>query len=184
MSWKDKIYFFLAGQPSTTSFAILVWWHSKGHLGYCSSLYDSPFLLWSGLYPWMYTSTRKMDVSSSSTNLGNIPKSYSAPPQVTSEKRANQRSWWYGTKSVWDAIRSSPGASPPESVVEPGGMSKAPVSVRDRLSPTREGKLQCKVCLHVHLEQGRMLPLETSQGCGCRFFLSYRWELIVPEPLP
>ena len=24
-----------------------------------------------------------------------------------------QRSWWYGTKSVWDAIRSTPGASPP-----------------------------------------------------------------------
>ena len=28
------------------------------------------------------------------------------------------------------------------SVVEPGGMSKAPASARDRLSPTREGKLR------------------------------------------
>ena len=42
----------------------------------------------------------------------------------------------------------------PASVVEPGGMSMAPASVRDRLSPTRKGKLWCKVCLHPHLEQG------------------------------
>ena len=42
----------------------------------------------------------------------------------------------------------------PALVVEPGGMCKAPVSVRDRLSPTREGKLWWKVYLHSHLEQG------------------------------
>ena len=42
----------------------------------------------------------------------------------------------------------------PASVVEPGGMSMAPALVRDRLSPTRKGKLWCKVCLHPHLEQG------------------------------
>ena len=69
------------------------------------------------------------------------------------------------------------------SVVEPGGVSKVPASVRDRLSLSREGKLQCKVCLHPHQEQGRMLPVEKSHGCGCHFFLSYRWELAVPEPL-
>ena len=60
------------------------------------------------------------------------------------------------------------------SVVEPGGMSKAPVSVRDRLSPTREGKLWWKVGLESHLEQGGMPLMERSHGCGCRFFLSYR----------
>ena len=42
----------------------------------------------------------------------------------------------------------------PISVVEPGGMSRSPPSVRDRLSPTREGKLWCKVCLHPRVEQG------------------------------
>ena len=31
VAWgKKKNHFFLIGQPSTTSFAILVWWHSKG----------------------------------------------------------------------------------------------------------------------------------------------------------
>ena len=40
----------------------------------------------------------------------------------------------------------------PALVVEPGGMSMVPVSVRDRLSLTREGKLSCKICLHPHLE--------------------------------
>ena len=47
----------------------------------------------------------------------------------------------------------------PVSVVEPGGTSRSP-AVRDRLSPTRKGKLWCKVCLHPHLEQGGMSPVE------------------------
>ena len=71
----------------------------------------------------------------------------------------------------------------PASVIEPGGKSKMPASVRDRLCPTREGKLWWRVCLHPHLEQGRTLLVEKSHGCGCCFFLSYRWELAVPEPL-
>ena len=71
----------------------------------------------------------------------------------------------------------------PSSVEEPGGMSKAPVWVRDRLRLTREKKLQWKVCLHPHLEQGGMPLMERSHGCGCCFFLSYRWELAVPKPL-
>ena len=66
--------------------------------------------------------------------------------------------------------------------VEPGGTSKTPASVRDRLSPTREGKLQWRVCLHTHLEQGRTILAET-HGFGCLFFLSYSWKLAVPEPL-
>ena len=48
----------------------------------------------------------------------------------------------------------------PTSVVELGGMSMAPASVRDRLSPTREGNLLYKVCLHPHLEQGGKPPVE------------------------
>ena len=45
-------------------------------------------------------------------------------------------------------------------MVELGGTSMSPASVRDRLSPTRQGKLWCKVCLHPHLEQGGMPPVE------------------------
>ena len=86
-------------------------------------------------------------------------------------------------KSTWDAIRSTPGTSPPHLGVEPGGMSKVPALIRDKLSPTREGKLGWKVCLHPYLEQGGTPLAERSHGCGCRFFLSYRWELAVPEPL-
>ena len=51
--------------------------------------------------------------------------------------------------------------------------------VRDRLRLTREGTLQCKVCLHPHLEQRGIPPVEKSHSCGCCFFLSYRWELAV-----
>ena len=48
----------------------------------------------------------------------------------------------------------------PTSVVELGGMSMAPESVRDRLSLTREGTLYWRVCLHPHLEQGGSPPVE------------------------
>ena len=48
----------------------------------------------------------------------------------------------------------------PTSVVEPGGLSKAPASVRDRPSPIREGKRQWEVCLYPQLEQGGIPPLE------------------------
>ena len=37
--------------------------------------------------------------------------------------------------------------------------------------------------LHPHLEQGGMPPVERNHSCGCCFFLCYRWELAVPEPL-
>ena len=44
--------------------------------------------------------------------------------------------------------------------VELRGTSMVPMSVRDRLSPTREGKFWCKVCLHPHLELGGTPPVE------------------------
>ena len=59
--------------------------------------------------------------------------------------------------SILDAIRSTPVHLHPTLVVEPGRMRKEPVSVRDRLNLTR-WKLQCKVCLHPHIEQGGMPP--------------------------
>ena len=88
-----------------------------------------------------------------------------------------------GNKSVWVAIRPTAGASPPTLVVEPGGTSKTPVSVRDRQS-----------------DQGRRASVESLSTLPSRagrdtsggkkpwlwmllFFLSYRWELTVPEPL-
>ena len=71
------------------------------------------------------------------------------------------------------------------SVVEPRGMNKSPVSIRVRLSLAREEKLQWKVCLHLHLEQGGTSPVEGSKGAGHCSFLSYRWELLkVPDSHP
>ena len=90
-------------------------------------------------------------------------------------------------KSIWDAIRSTSGAS--LSCLNGRmsglmGMSKVPVSVRDGLSQTRKEKLLWKVCLHPHLKQGGTPPVEKSHGCRCCFFLSYRWELAVPRTTP
>ena len=55
----------------------------------------------------------------------------------------------------------------PTSMVELGGTNMAPALERDRLSPTREEKLQCKVCLHPYLEQGGAPLVERGTG---RFF--------------
>ena len=63
--------------------------------------------------------------------------------------------------SVWKAIWSTPVYL--HFISKQGGTSTEPVSVRGRLSLTREGKLQCKVCLHLHLEQGGMPPVERWQ---------------------
>ena len=45
----------------------------------------------------------------------------------------------------------------PVLVVELVGTTMMPASAKDRLCLTRKEKLQCKVCLHPHLEQGGML---------------------------
>ena len=66
----------------------------------------------------------------------------------------------------------------PASLVEPGGMTKVPVWVRDRLSPAKERKRQWKVCLHPHVEQGGMPPMEGSKGASHCFFLSYKGEVL------
>ena len=68
-----------------------------------------------------------------------------------------QRSWWYGTKSIWDAIRSAPGASPP---CLNGGVRKAEgTCVVKGQTKTDQGWIALwRVCLHPHLEQ-RGMPL-------------------------
>ena len=71
-------------------FCFHVYWRGgtqKGHLGCCSSLYNSPLLLRSGLCSGMYVGTRNTDASPRSPSLGNILGNYSAPPRVASEKK-------------------------------------------------------------------------------------------------
>ena len=85
-----------------------------------------------------------MDVPPSGLSLGDIPEGYSVPPWVAPEEKGNQgkvlivRNW----TSIWDAIRSTPGASPPRLGGRTGrDDSKTPASVRDRLTLAREGSL-------------------------------------------
>ena len=143
----------------------------------------------------MCPDTHDMDASPTGTSLGDILESSPASPWVASEKRENQRKGKIkekrkSKKGLGGLELSQFGMSSglflvhlhPALEVEPGGTSKTPASVRDRLSPTREGKLQWRVCLHTHLEQGRTILAET-HGFGCLFFLSYSWKLAVPEPL-
>ena len=128
--------------------------------------YESPFLLWSGPYSGMCPGTRKMDASPRSPSLGNIPGNYSGKSnQGLGGMELNQSGMPPGLALVH---------LHPTSVVDPGGTSKTPASVRDRLSPAREGKLPWRVCLHPHLEQRGTPLVERSHGCGCRLFLSYR----------
>ena len=99
-------------------------------------------------------------------------------------KRGNQgkvlivRNW----TSIWDAIRPTPGASPPLLSGRTGrDDSETPVSVRDRLTLAREGSLVEDLSPH-HLERGGTPLVEKSHCTGHCFFLSYKWELTVPEP--
>ena len=68
----------------------------KGHLGYCSSLYDSLLLLRSGLYSGMYIGTRNMDTSPRSPTFGNIPGKLlcSTPGGIRGNGKTKHRCWW------------------------------------------------------------------------------------------
>ena len=164
-SSRTKITLFLLAnlpQPLLLSH-MLAWWHPEGTSWLLFVPYDSPFLRQSGLYSGMCPGTRKMDVSPRSPSLGNIPGNYSGKSnQGLGGMELNQSRIPSGVPLMH--LHSA-------STVELGGMNKVPVSVRDRLSPTREGKLRWRVCLHLHLEQGRMLLVQRSHGCECHFIL-------------
>ena len=70
-----------------------------------------PVSLWSRIYSGSCTGTQVTNVSPRSFSLGGIPEAYSDCTQVASEasKVLMVRNW----TSVWDAIRSTPGAPPP-----------------------------------------------------------------------
>ena len=132
----------------------------------------------------MGTGTGKMDASFSSPSLGNIPGELLCYTLGGIREKGKSNKGLGGMELNQSGM---PSGLPlvhlhPTSVVEPGGTSKTPVLVKDRLSPAREGKLQWRVLSTPHLEQGKMLLVEKSYGCGCCFFFSYRWELAIPEP--
>ena len=115
-------------------------------------------LLWSGIYSGLCTGTEVMNVSPSGLSLGGIPEGYSdcTPGGIRGTQGFNGKD----LDISLGCHQASLVQLHPASVVEPGGTRKVPASVRDRLSPTREGKLWCTVCLHPHLEQGGTPPVE------------------------
>ena len=74
--------------------------------------------------------------------------------------------------SVRDAIRSTPGASPPHLSGRTGRDEYGACISKGQTSLTREGKLWCKVCLQPHVEQGGTPLVERLRWS--LFFLSYR----------
>ena len=60
-----------------------------------------------------------------------------APRMASEQARLKVKSWTSGR----DAIRSTPGTSPPHLGGRTETVKMAPASVRDRLSPTRKEKL-------------------------------------------
>ena len=114
-------------------------------------------LLWSGIYSGLCTGTEVMNVSPSGLSLGGNPEGYSdcTLGGIRGKKGFNGEELDISLGCHLPLVHLHP-----TSVVELGGMSMAPASVRDRLSPTREGNLLYKVCLHPHLEQGGKPPVE------------------------
>ena len=124
-----------------------------------------PVLLWSGIYSGSCTGTQVTNVSPSGLAGEAFWKDALIAPRVASEasKVLMVRSWTSEMPSGLPLVHPDPVL-----VVELGGTSMSPAWVRDRLSLTGKEKLWCKVCLHPHLEQGGMPPVE--RGCWSLFF--------------
>ena len=94
-------------------------------------------LLQSGIYSGSCTGTQVMNVSLRGLSLGDIPEGYSdCTPGGIRGKRGEELDVSEGCQSGLPLVHPHP-----VSVVEPGGTSVTPTSVRDRLSPTRKEKL-------------------------------------------
>ena len=129
------------------------------HLYWCGDAWKEhfnfmfvPVLLWSGIYSGPCTGTQVTKVSPSGLSLGDIRKATLIAPWVASE--ATKVLMVRNRTSFCDAIRSTPGASPPHLSGRTGRDEYGACISKGQTSLTREGKLWCKVCLHPHLEQG------------------------------
>ena len=112
----------------------------KEHLGFMFIL----VLLWSGIYSGLCTGTQVMNVSPSGLSLGGIPESYS--DCTSGSIRGNQ-----GFNGEELDISLGCHQVYPWCISTPFQWEGQVWQVMDRLSPTREAKFQCKVCLYPHL---------------------------------
>ena len=136
----------------------LLYWCGDTWKEYLNFMFQ-PVLLWSGIYSRSLkcTSTQVMNVSPSSLAWEAFWKDTLIAPRVASEasKVLMMSSWMSEMPSGLPLVHPDPIL-----VVELGGTSMSPAWVRDRLSLTGKEKLWCKVCLHPHLQQGGMPPVE------------------------
>ena len=132
---------------------MLLYWCGDAWKDHLSFMFIS-VLLWSGVYSGSCIGTQVTNVSPSSLSLGSILEDYSNC--ILGGIRGKQGFNGEELDVSQGSHQVYPWSFPPLpfSMVEPGGTSTAPASVKDRLSPSRKEKLWCKVCLHPHLEQG------------------------------
>ena len=94
-SLRTKAIFSSLADPSAITYNGMVTF-GRDILGFGSSLYNSVFLLWSGLSSGMCTDTCKTDPSPSSPISGNIPGKplWSTQGGIRRKGEIRQRSWW------------------------------------------------------------------------------------------
>ena len=139
-------------------------------LGRNISVLCVPVLLLSGIYSGLYTGTQVMNASPGGLSLGGIPEGYSdCTPGGIRGKVLMVRNW----TSVWDAIRSTPGTSPPH-LSSRAGREKYGACVGKRQTKSDQGRKASVESLSTPPSRagrdapGRKMSLVTF------FFLSYR----------
>ena len=119
----------------------LLYWCGDAWKGHFSFMFVS-VLLWSGIYSGSCTGTQVTNVSPSSLSLGGILEGYSdcTLGGIRGKQGFNGEDISLGCHQVY-----------PWCISTPFQWEGQVWQVMDRLSPTREAKFQCKVCLYPHL---------------------------------
>ena len=184
MNMKDSSF---PSRPALHHLLYHIGWYGssqKGHLGF--SVW--PFITYHFYCGQEYAEDmhRHMEggCSPSSLSLGDILEDYSALPQVASEEEQKSGKGVNGEELDINlgCHQVHPVHLRPSPVVEPGGMRVGQLLWWGQVNSGRGRKLRWKTCLHPHLQQGGMPLVEKSHNAECCFYLSYIWELTVPEP--
>ena len=113
----------------------------------------------------MCTCTRRADASPRSPSLGGILEGHSVARQVASEKEKNKKKSGKGFNGEeldfnLGCHQVYPCASPPHLDGRTRRGEEGACVGKGQTKSDREGKLQGKVSLHPHLEQGGMAPVK------------------------
>ena len=163
-SLRTKITFFsLAGHHRLFCYH-MYWCGDTQHPGCCSLPYDSPLLLQSGCAQ-KCAPAHGGQTSPRSPSLGGILEGHSVARQVASEKEKNKKKSGKGFNGEeldfnLGCHQVYPCASPPHLDGRTRRGEEGACVGKGQTKSDREGKLQGKVSLHPHLEQGGMAPVK------------------------